>query len=107
MSTTVNKFGGSETNQKTIFDHPSGLFVLFFTEMWERFSYYGMRILLVLFLITSAGEGGMGWTRADAATLFGWYAMLVYITPILGGWIADTKLGHRNAVALGALIMTL
>ena len=101
------KFGGSETNQKTVLGHPSGLFVLFFTEMWERFSYYGMRALLVLFLVSSILDEGWGWDRADALVLYAWYTGLVYITPILGGIIADKIMGYRKAVVLGALLMTL
>lgn len=102
------KYGGSETNQRTVLNHPSGLFVLFFTEMWERFSYYGMRALLVLFLTAAIlGEGGWGWERSEALILYGWYTGLVYITPIIGGFVADKFLGYRNAVILGALLMTL
>ncbi|MCH2489301.1 MAG: peptide MFS transporter [Flavobacteriales bacterium] len=102
------KFGGSETNQKTVLGHPSGLFVLFFTEMWERFSYYGMRALLVLFLVSAIfDEGGWGWERADALVLYAWYTGLVYVTPIFGGLIADKIMGYRRAVVLGALLMTL
>jgi proton-dependent oligopeptide transporter, POT family len=101
------KFGGSETNQKTVLGHPSGLFVLFFTEMWERFSYYGMRALLVLFLVSSILDEGWGWERSDALVLYGWYTGLVYITPIIGGFIADKLMGYRRAVVLGAFIMTL
>ncbi|OAB79810.1 peptide MFS transporter [Cochleicola gelatinilyticus] len=101
------KFGGSETNQKTVLGHPSGLFVLFFTEMWERFSYYGMRALLVLFLVASILDEGWGWDRADALVLYAWYTGLVYVTPILGGLIADKIMGYRNAVIAGALLMTL
>ncbi len=101
------KYGGSETNQRTVLGHPSGLFVLFFTEMWERFSYYGMRALLVLFLTSALLDGGWEWSNADALKLYGVYTGLVYLTPILGGLIADKLLGYRKAVALGALIMTL
>ncbi|MFN5848687.1 MAG: peptide MFS transporter, partial [Chitinophagales bacterium] len=90
-----------------LFEHPAGLFVLFFTEMWERFSYYGMRALLVLFLVSSFGVGGWEWSREHALELYGWYTGLVYVTPILGGLLADRFLGHRNAIVLGALIMTL
>lgn len=100
-------YGGSETNQKLVIGHPSGLFILFFTEMWERFSYYGMRALLVLFLITSIIDDGWGWERSEALVLYGWYTGLVYITPLLGGIIADKFLGFRKAVVLGALLMTL
>lgn len=107
MATNDKPFGGSITNQKTILDHPVGLFILFFTEMWERFSYYGMRAILVLFLTSAMIDGGWAWSRAEALSLYGTYTSLVYLTPILGGFIADKYMGYRNAVALGALIMTL
>ena len=103
----LEKFGGSADNQKTVLDHPVGLFVLFFTEMWERFSYYGMRALLVLFLTSSLMDDGWAWNREDALKLYGYYTGLVYLTPIFGGIIADKLLGYRNSVALGALIMTI
>ena len=101
------KFNGSLLNQRTIFDHPSGLFVLFFTEMWERFSYYGMRAILVLFLTSSLLDEGWGWEREDALVLYGWYTGLAYFTPLLGGIIADKLLGYRNATVMGALIMAI
>jgi POT family proton-dependent oligopeptide transporter len=75
--------------------------------MWERFSYYGMRALLVLFLTSALLDGGWAWSREEALGLYGTYTMLVYFSPILGGLIADKFMGYRNAVALGALIMTL
>ena len=100
-------YNGGELNQKTIIGHPSGLYVLFFTEMWERFSYYGMRAILVLFLVSSFQDGGWGWERSEALGLYGIYTGLVYITPIFGGILADKFLGYRNAVIIGALIMTL
>ena len=92
-----------------VLGHPSQLFVLFFTEMWERFSYYGMRALLVLFLIgsTTGDNPGWGWERSAALSLLGTYALAVYLTPIAGGWLADNKIGYRNAVGIGALLMTL
>lgn len=90
-----------------VMGHPAGLFVLFFTEMWERFSYYGMRALLVLFLISSVANGGFGWEKAEALSLYGTYTMGVYLTPVFGGLIADKLLGYRWAVILGAIIMTL
>lgn len=71
-------------DDKMVLGHPAGLFVLFFTEMWERFSYYGMRALLTLFLVSEIANGGWEWTRADAMQLYGWYTGLVYLTPILG-----------------------
>ncbi|WP_138435065.1 peptide MFS transporter [Winogradskyella algicola] len=92
-----------------VMGHPAGLFVLFFTEMWERFSYYGMRAILVIFL-TGALVGdnpGWGWDKPAALSLLGTYAMFVYLTPILGGWLADNKIGYRLAVVIGALLMTL
>lgn len=100
--------------KKTIFDtqvlgHPAGLFVLFFTEMWERFSFYGMRVLLINFLtMTLIGyTPGWSWSTENATALFGTYAMLVYLTPILGGIIADKITGYRWAVIIGAVIITL
>ena len=86
--------------------HPPSLFILFFTEMWERFSYYGMRAILVLFLTSSLIDGGWGWERKDALVLYAWYTGLVYITPILGGLLADKVLGYRAAVIAGAALMT-
>src|SRR5690554_2197180 len=96
---------GADT--KTVLGHPASLFVLFFTEMWERFSYYGMRALLTLFLVSSLADGGWEWTREDAMTLYGWYTGLVYLTPLIGGMIADKLTGFKKAILLGALIMTL
>ncbi len=99
----------SEFFQSKVLGHPAGLFVLFFTEMWERFSFYGMRVLLVNFL-TMALIGynpGWEWSAENAGALFGTYAMLLYITPIVGGIIADKITGYRWAVVIGAIIMTL
>jgi len=95
--------------ESKVLGHPSGLFVLFFTEMWERFSFYGMRVLLILFL-TAAITGdnpGWGWNAENAGSLYGTYAMLLYITPIFGGIIADRYIGYRWAVVIGSIIMTL
>ena len=93
-----------------VLGHPAGLFVLFFTEMWERFSFYGMRVLLVNFLtmaIVGVDNPGWGWSAENAGALFGTYAGLLYLTPILGGLIADKLTGYRWAVIIGAAIMTL
>ena len=90
-----------------VLGHPAGLFVLFFTEMWERFSYYGMRALLVLFLTSSIAQGGWAWSTERALGLYGSYTMGVYLTPVIGGWLADKYLGYRWAVVIGALIMAL
>jgi len=90
-----------------VLGHPSGLFVLFFTEMWERFSYYGMRALLVMFFTASLLEGGWGWPQEHALAIFGTYVSLVYLSTLLGGWFADNKIGYRWAVVVGALLMSL
>lgn len=92
---------------KEFMGHPVGLFVLFFTEMWERFSYYGMRGILVLYMATSATaiDPGLGWTNKDAIWLYGWYTMLVYVASIPGGWIADQFLGQKKTVMLGGLLL--
>lgn len=102
MNTTSNDFFKTQ-----VLGHPAGLFVLFFTEMWERFSFYGMRSLLVLFLISSIGIGGWDWPRENALALYGTYISLLYLTPIIGGMLADKYLGTRNAIIIGAIIMTL
>jgi POT family proton-dependent oligopeptide transporter len=90
-----------------VLGHPSGLFVLFFTEMWERFSFYGMRALLVLFLVSALGIGGWDWPRENALALYGTYLALLYLTPIIGGTLADKYLGNRKAIIIGAIVMTL
>ena len=92
-----------------LFGHPRGLFVLFFTEMWERFSYYGMRAILVLYLVSeSKGDNpGLGWSNGDALALYGWYTMSVYVASIPGGWIADRFIGQKKAVFVGGLTLCL
>lgn len=89
--------------------HPKGLFILFATEMWERFSYYGMRALMVLTLIagTNAMNPGFGWSKSEALILYGWYTGLVYFTPLFGGWFADHVIGQRRSVLIGGVIMAL
>ncbi len=94
----------TDTTQK---GHPSGLYTLFFTEMWERFSYYGMRALLVLYLTNEAFKGGFGLERADALEIYGLFTGLVFLTPILGGFLADKVLGQRKAIYIGGLLMAL
>ncbi|ALS34810.1 proton-dependent oligopeptide transporter, POT family [Pseudoalteromonas translucida KMM 520] len=89
----------------TIFGHPKGLFLLFGTEMWERFSYYGMRAILVLYLVALTESGGMGWSNSDALSLYGTYTFLVYVTPLFGGWLADNVLGQRKSIIIGGLLM--
>ena len=83
--------------------HPRGLYLLFFTEAFERFQYYGMRAFLVLYLVDATK--GLGWSRTDALSLYGTYTGLVYLTPVLGGYIADRFLGQRLSVVLGGTLM--
>ncbi len=90
-----------------VLGHPPGLFILFFTEMWERFSFYGMRSLLILFLTAATLNGGWEWTRENASSLFGSYVGLVYLSTMLGGYFADKIIGFRWAVVVGACLMTL
>jgi POT family proton-dependent oligopeptide transporter len=96
-----------QSHQKELFGHPVGLYILFFTEMWERFSYYGMRAILVLYLVaqTKAENGGLGWTNVEALSLYGTYTMLVYVMSIPGGWIADKFLGQKKSVLYGGLLL--
>lgn len=93
--------------QRQLWGHPLGLYLLFGTEMWERFSYYAMRALLVLYLADSVQQrgGGLGFSQADALSLYGTFTMLVYVTPLLGGYLADQYLGARRAILAGALLM--
>ena len=96
-----------QVRQKELFGHPVGLYVLFFTEMWERFSYYGMRAILVLYLTAQViGDNpGLGWTSGEALALYGWYTMLVYVASIPGGWIADKFLGQKKSVLVGGILL--
>lgn len=108
MSTTTTTTS-NDFFKSTVLGHPSGLFVLFFTEMWERFSFYGMRVLLINFLtmsILDKTNPGWGWSAENAGALYGTYALLLYITPIFGGIIADRYIGYRWAVVIGSIIMT-
>ncbi len=100
----------AETNfippsDKQTLGHPRGLFVLFFTEMWERFSYYGMRGILILYLTKSFLEGGLGFDDKSAGLIYGCFTGFVYFTPLIGGWLADKYLGQRKAIVIGSLLM--
>jgi len=94
------------TGDTGFFGHPRGLATLFFTEMWERFSYYGLRPLLVLFMAAALTEGGFGFDRSSASAIVGIYAASVYLASLPGGWIADRLLGLRRAILLGAVLIT-
>ena len=95
--------------KKTVIGHPATLFVLFFTEMWERFSYYGMRAILVIFLtgVILGDNPGWGWSSSSALSLLGTYAMFAYLAPLAGGWLGDKKIGYKKGVVIGAFMMTL
>ncbi|MGR2933457.1 peptide MFS transporter [Vibrio vulnificus] len=94
-------------NQHQYFGHPRGLFLLFGTELWERFSYYAMRAILVLYLTDTTINGGLGWTTKDALDLYGTYTGLVYITPLIGGYLADNYLGQRRSILIGGALMAI
>lgn len=94
-------------HEKTFAGHPVGLVNLFFTEMWERFSYYGMRAILVLYMVAAVNEGGLGMTNQKAGEIYGWYTMLAYLSSLPGGLIADRVLGARWAVLLGGIVIAL
>ena len=85
--------------------HPKGLYTLFATEMWERFSYYGMRALLTLYLTAELVNGGFGLSRNDALEMYAIFTGLVYLTPILGGWVADNLFGQRKTIYVGGIVM--
>jgi len=101
-TTTTNDFF-----KDAVLGHPAGLLVLFFTEMWERFSFYGMRALLVMFFTSALIDGGWEWPREHAMAIFGSYVGLVYLSTMLGGYFADKVIGFRWAVVIGASLMTL
>src|SRR6185312_14089640 len=93
----------AETPAEAPQKHPRGLYLLFTTEMWERMSYYGMRALLVLYMVDKSR--GLGWDKEHALDLYGTYTGLVYLTPLLGGYIADRYLGQRRTVVIGGILM--
>ncbi|HHC78255.1 MAG TPA: MFS transporter [Flavobacteriia bacterium] len=103
MSSTTLK----QPHQRELFGHPMGLYVLFFTEMWERFSYYGMRAILTLYMVarTADENPGLGWDNTRALALYGWYTMLVYVASIPGGIIADKIIGQKKSVMLGGWLL--
>jgi len=107
--TTVTDGGLRPTaaEDRSFFGHPRGLSTLFFTEMWERFSYYGIRPLLVLFMAAALNEGGFGIERSQASAIVGIYAASVYLASLPGGWVADRLLGLRRAIMLGAVLISL
>ncbi|MEN1784233.1 MAG: peptide MFS transporter [Bacteroidota bacterium] len=107
----MNESHKTPTHKRELFGHPVGLYVLFFTEMWERFSYYGMRALLTLYMTAETlkddPQSGLGWTVTEALALYGWYTMLVYVMSIPGGFLADRYLGQKKAVTIGAILLSI
>lgn len=96
---------GLSPDDRAFFGHPRGLSTLFFTEMWERFSYYGMRAILILFMIAPVSEGGLGFDVGVAGAIYGLYTSMVYMTSLPGGWVADRLLGQRRAVLYGGILI--
>ena len=90
---------------RSFFGHPRGLATLFFTEMWERFSYYGMRALLILFMTAGVERGGLGFGVAKAGAIYGLYTAMVYLLSLPGGWVADRITGQRRAVLIGGIFI--
>jgi POT family proton-dependent oligopeptide transporter len=95
------------TPERSFFGHPGGLAILFLTEMWERFGYYGMRALLILYLTAAVAEGGVGMSTADAGAIYALFTSLVYFLGLPGGWVADRYLGQRRAVLIGGVLIAL
>src|SRR5215831_7809317 len=93
--------------EKTFFGHPAGLSTLFFTEMWERFSYYGMRAFLILYMTAPLASGGLGLADGDAGSVYGLYTGSVWGVSILGGLVADRFLGQYRSVLIGGIIIAL
>ena len=99
---------GSEKSYDTSFyGHPRGLATLFFTEMWERFSYYGMRAILILFMVAPVSSGGLGFSVAKGGAVYGFYTAMVYLMNLPGGWLADRIIGQQKAVLYGAILISL
>src|SRR5262245_9885981 len=96
---------GQRADDTRFFGHPLGLSTLFFTEMWERFSYYGMRGFLIFYMSASVATGGLGLETATAAAIYGTYTSMVYLMSVPGGWVADQILGQRRAVLYGGILI--
>ncbi|HSP63149.1 MAG TPA: peptide MFS transporter, partial [Pyrinomonadaceae bacterium] len=109
MSTPINTNGSSPdaaSMDRGFFGHPRGLSTLFFTEMWERFSFYGLRPLLVLFMSAAILDGGFNIDRDQASAIVGIYAASVYLASLPGGWVADRLLGLRRSIMIGAVLIS-
>jgi POT family proton-dependent oligopeptide transporter len=104
VATATHGLGNAEYD-RSFFGHPRGLSTLFFTEMWERFSYYGMRALLILFMTATIEAGGLGFDAATAGAIYAMYTAMVYMMALPGGWIADRLIGQRRAVLYGGILI--
>src|SRR5256885_1921948 len=106
MSTPINATASpAGAAGRGFFGHPRGLSTLFFTEMWERFSYYGMRAILTLYMTKSLAEGGLNFAEGYAALIYATYVSSVWYLPLIGGWLADKVLGARRAVLIGGHVI--
>src|ERR1700716_4589986 len=107
MSTPIDGSGASPTtvDDKGFFGHPRGLSTLFFTEMWERFSYYGMRAILTLYMTKKLAEGGLGFDEKYASLIYATYVSSVWYLPLVGGGLADRGFGARRAVLVGGIVI--
>src|SRR5713226_5408522 len=108
MSTPIDANGsstGAASMDRGFFGHPRGLSTLFFTEMWERFSYYGMRALLTLYMTKALAEGGLGFDEKYAGVIYATYVSSVWYLPLIGGWLADRVFGARRAVLIGGIVI--
>src|ERR1044072_978422 len=108
MSTAIDGTGSAGAHfpdDRGFFGHPAGLSTLFFTEMWERFSYYGMRAILTLYMTKSLAEGGLGFDEKYAGIIYATYVSSVWYLPLVGGWLADRIFGARRATLIGAIII--
>ncbi|MCU0620838.1 MAG: oligopeptide:H+ symporter, partial [Gemmatimonadales bacterium] len=108
MATTApGSRAAAAPHDTAFFGHPKGLSTLFFTEMWERFAYYGMRAILILFMTASVASGGLGFDVGKAGAVYGTYVALVYMLSLPGGWVADKILGLRKSVLIGGVLIML
>src|SRR4051812_33946336 len=105
VETSAGKGPGDQDTR--FFGHPRGLATLFFTEMWERFSFYGMRALLILFMTASVARGGLGFDVGKSGAIYGMYTAMVYLVSLPGGWIADRLIGQRRSVLYGGIIIAM
>src|SRR5574344_1562561 len=83
--------------------HPKGLYLLFTVEMWERFNYYGMRAILALYMTSSV----IGFAKSTSSQIYGWFTAMVYLTPLIGGYLADKYIGKRHSITIGAILMAI